>query len=95
MLRYVCACLGVVLLPTFLFGQVAAQQDSYIPPDYPGALLSELAGIEAWGQRKLGHFQAPGWGSGLRLAFLLSKLLDQQSWICSAEVSSSGGGWKG
>ncbi len=58
-------------------------------------LLSKLAGIVTWVSRKLRHFELSVAVHGLRLAFLLSKFLDQESGICTTAVASRGGGWKG
>jgi hypothetical protein len=43
----------------------------------------------------MGHFQALGCSSRVEVAVVLSKLLDQESGICSAAEASCGGGWKG
>ena len=57
--------------------------------------LSKLAGMEFAGWREMGHFQGLGWGCGVEVGVVLSRLPDQGKEICSAAPASIGGGWKG
>jgi transposase len=62
---------------------------------YDNVLLSKLAGTALVGWRNLRCFHAVAIVCRLRLAFVLSKLVDAKSSICCAASVSMGGGWKG